>query len=263
MLALYHNDMSSCAQKVRLVLAEKGLDWESRHLDLRAGEHQADWYVKLNPRAVVPTLIDDDIAVPESNVINEYLDERFPDPPLKPAEPFGRARMRLWTKQLDEGVHDAGIAVLSFALAFRHQYISRGEAGARMLESIPDPVKRERRRDVIERGLDSSHFRAAVARLLQLYRDMDAALARDPWLAGERYSIADAAFTPYVVRLDHLDVLGMLEPTPRVADWYRRIKARPSFDHAIVRWENASYLDLMKRQGRENWTKIKEIMDGA
>src|SRR5437762_550137 len=157
-LALYHNDMSSCAQKVRLVLAEKGLEWENRHLDLRAGEHQQGWYIKLNPRAVVPTLIDGDIVVPESNVINEYLDERFPDPPLKPADPFGRARMRLWTKQLDEGVHDAGIAILSFGLAFRHQYMSRGEAGKAMLESVPDPAKRERRRDVIEKGLDSPHF---------------------------------------------------------------------------------------------------------
>ena len=83
-LALYHNDMSSCAQKVRLMLAEKGLEWESRHLDLRAGEHQKDWYIKLNPRAVVPTLIDGDIVVPESNVINEYLDERFPDQPRRP-----------------------------------------------------------------------------------------------------------------------------------------------------------------------------------
>ena len=126
MLALYHNDMSSCAQKVRLMLAEKGLQWESRHLDLRAGEHQQDWYVKLNPRAVVPTLIDGDIVVPESNVINEYLDERFPDPPLKPSEPFGRARMRLWTKQLDEGVHDAGIAV---ALQRREGMVERLELG--------------------------------------------------------------------------------------------------------------------------------------
>ena len=136
-LALYHNDMSSCAQKVRLMLAEKGLEWESRHLDLRAGEHQKDWYIKLNPRAVVPTLIDGDIVVPESNVINEYLDERFPDPPLKPADPFGRARMRLWTKQLDEGVHDAGIAVLSFALAFRHQYLPRARPAKRCSKAFP------------------------------------------------------------------------------------------------------------------------------
>jgi glutathione S-transferase len=259
-LALYHNDMSSCAQKVRLTLAEKGLEWESRHLDLRAGEHQKEWYIKLNPRAVVPTLNDGDIVVPESNVINEYLDERFTDPPLKPADPFGRARMRLWTKQLDEGVHDAGIAILSFGVAFRHQYISKGEAGKEMLESIPDPAKRERRRNVIDKGLDSPHFKIAIDRLLTLYRDMDNVLANHAWLAGDRYSIADAAFTPYVVRLEHLDVMGLLGLTPRTADWYRRIKARPSFAAAITRWENDKYLELMKRQGRENWPKIKEIM---
>jgi glutathione S-transferase len=258
-LALYHNDMSSCAQKVRLMLHEKGLEWESRHLDLRAGEHQKDWYIKLNPRAVVPTLIDGDIVVPESNVINEYLDERFPDQPRRPANPFGRAKMRLWTKQLDEGVHDAGIAILSFGLAFRHQYLTRGEAGKAMLESIPDPAKRERRRDVIEKGLDSPHFKIAVDRLLTLYRDMDKTLASHAWLAGDDYSIADAAFTPYIVRLEHLDVMGLLDATPRTADWYRRIKARPSFEPAIVKWENSKYLDLMKRQGRENWGKIKEI----
>src|SRR5215475_353144 len=221
MLALYHNDMSSCAQKVRLVLAEKNLDWENGHLDLRAGEHQQDWYIKLNPRAVVPTLIDGDIVVPESNVINEYLDERFPDPPLKPADPFGRAKMRLWTKQLDEGVHDAGIAILSFGVAFRHQYISKGEAGKEMLESIPDPVKRERRRDVIEKGLDSGHFKVALKRMLALYKDMESALAEHRFLVGNEYTIADAAFTPYINRLDHLDIMGVFEKYPRVSDWYR------------------------------------------
>jgi glutathione S-transferase len=129
-----------------------------------------------------------------------------------------------------------------------------------MLESIPDPAKRERRRDVIEKGLDSPFFKAAIARLLTLYRDMDDALGKHAWLAGDTYSIADAAFTPYVVRLDHLDVLGLLGPTPRVTDWYRRIKARPSFQDGITRWENPGYLELMKRQGGENWPKIKEIM---
>jgi len=158
------------------------------------------------------------------------------------------------------GVHDAGIAVLSFGLAFRHQYLTKGEAGKEMLESIPDPIKRERRRDVIEKGLDSQYFKTAVSRLLTLYRDMDNALASHAWLAGESYTIADAAFTPYIVRLEHLDVMGLLDPTPRTADWYRRIKVRPSFQAAIVNWENASYLDLMKREGRKNWPKIKEIM---
>src|SRR2546430_17318657 len=78
MLVLYHNDMSLCAQKVRLCLAEKGLEWDSCHLALRAGEHQQAWYRNLNRRAVVPTLVDRDKVVPESNVILEYLDEAIP-----------------------------------------------------------------------------------------------------------------------------------------------------------------------------------------
>ena len=259
-LKLYHNDMSSCSQKVRLVLAEKRLDWENGHLELRAGEHQQPWYIKLNPRAVVPTLIDGDIVVPESNVINEYLDERFPDPPLKPSDAFGRAKMRLWTKQLDEGVHDAGIAVISFGLAFRQQYLSRGEAGNKMLESIPDPIKRERRRDVIEKGVQSIHFKVAITRMLALYNDMEAALAKHQFLVSDDYTIADAAFTPYVNRIDHLDIMGLLEKHPRVLDWYRRLQQRPSFENAITRWENEKYLTLMKSAGRENWPRIQGIV---
>jgi glutathione S-transferase len=260
MLALYHNDMSSCAQKVRLCLAEKGLVWESRHLNLRAGDHQQDWYLKLNRRAVVPTLIDGDVVVPESNVINEYLDERFPDPPLMPKDLLARAKVRLWTKQLDEDIHDACIAILSFGIAFRHQYLARGEAGIRMLEQIPNIIKRERRRDVIDKGLDSFHFRVAVARMELLLTEMEEALVQHAWLVGPDYTIADAAFTPYLARLDHLNILGMTEGRPHVADWYRHIKARPSFKDAIVRWENADYLTLMRSRGDEAWPKVQEIV---
>jgi glutathione S-transferase len=260
MLALYHNDMSSCAQKVRLCLAEKGLDWESRHLDLRGGEHQQDWYVKLNRRAVVPTLIHDDVPVQESNVINEYLDEQFPNPPLMPKDPLGRVKVRLWTKQLDEDIHDACIAILSFGLAFRYQYIERGEAGKALLEQIPNIVKRERRRDVIEKGLESMHFRVAVARMEQLLTEMQEALSQHQWLASDNYTIADAAFTPYIVRLEHLNILQMINNRPKVVDWYARIKARPSYQDAIVKWENPKYLTLMNSGGDKCWPRVQEII---
>lgn len=262
-LALYHNDMSSCAQKVRLCLAEKGLEWESRHLSLRAGEHQQAWYVKLNRRAVVPTLIDGDTVVPESNVINEYLDERFPNPPLMPKDASGRAQVRLWTKQLDEDIHDACIAILSFGIAFRHQYLERGEQGKKMLEEIPNVIKRERRRDVIERGLKSTHFEIAVGRMKLLLSEMEEALSQHTCLVGNDYTIADAAFTPYLARLDHLNILAMIEPWPRAAEWYDRVKQRPSFQDAIVRWENPKYLELMKGRGAEAWPQVKRIMQTA
>jgi glutathione S-transferase len=260
MLALYHNDMSLCAQKVRVCLAEKGLEWESRHLVLRAGEHQQPWYRKLNPRAVVPTLVDGDKVVPESNVILEYLEETYPDPRLLPQNPYDRARVRLWTKQLDEDVHDASAAVLSFGIAFRHQYIERGELGQKMLEAIPNVFKRERRRDVIEKGTNSQHFMIAVDRMVLLLDEMEEALAAHQWLACDEYSLADVAFTPYFARLEHLDILGMTGQRDRLADWYRRCKARPSFYEGIVKWENPAYLDLMRRRGAEAWPQIQAIM---
>src|SRR5712672_1000372 len=200
MLALYHNDMSLCAQKVRVGLAEKGLEWESRHLVLRAAEHQQAWYLELNRRAVVPTLIDGEKVIPESNVILEYLDESYPDPALAPRDAYGRARMRLWTKQLDEDVHDACAAILSFGIAFRHQYLERAELGKAMLERVPNIFKRERRRDVIEKGTRSQHFIIAVQRMLQLLDEMEEALTEHRWLGCEEYTLADVAFTPYLAR---------------------------------------------------------------
>jgi glutathione S-transferase len=263
MLALYHNDMSLCAQKVRMCLAEKGLAWESRHLALRSGEHQQPWYLKLNRRAVVPTLVDGDRVIPESNVILEYLDEAYPEPALMPADPYARTTVRLWTKQLDEDVHDASAAVMSFGIAFRQQYLDRGEAGKTMLEEIPNLFKRERRRDVIEKGTGSQHFVIAVRRMVLLLDEMEEALASHAWLAGDQYTLADVAFAPYLARLEHLNVAGLFDARAHVADWYRRCKSRPSFHEAIVKWENPDYLKLMQARGSDAWPQVQQIARSA
>jgi len=68
------------------------------------------------------------------------------------------------------------------------------------------------------------------------------------------------AFTPYLARLEHLAILDIVGERHRVADWYRRCKARPSFQEAIVRWENADYLGLMQRRGSETWPQVVEIV---
>jgi glutathione S-transferase len=77
-LELYHNDMSTCAQKVRFALAEKAATWRSHHLDLRARDQQKPEYLKLNPNAVVPTLVHEGVVIIESTVINEYIDDALP-----------------------------------------------------------------------------------------------------------------------------------------------------------------------------------------
>jgi glutathione S-transferase len=90
-----------CA-RVRIVLAEKGLEYETIEIDLRA---RPSWIYNLNPSGKVPVL-DDGFVLPESAVIMEYLEETHPSPALLPADPAGRARARLAVFRFDEWLGD-------------------------------------------------------------------------------------------------------------------------------------------------------------
>ena len=264
MLELYHNDMSTCAQKVRLALAEKALEWTGHYLNLRTGDQHRPEYLALNPNGVVPTLVHDGRPVIESTVINEYIDDAFPDPPLRPADAAARARMRLWTKQLDEGVH-AMTGVLSSCIAFRHQHFAiktreEVEAG---IEAIPDAAKRERQRENILKGLESRFFAAAVMRFDRLLGDLNAALGDSPWLAGAGFSLADIAYAPYMVRLEHLQLAWMWDARPRLPEWFERLQARPSFHVAIAGCLNDAYLPLMAEKGAEAQATVRKILAAA
>ena len=261
MLLLYHNSMSSCSQKVRLVLAEKGCVWESCHLDLRAGDAQTPAYLALNPRGVVPTLDHDGQIIRESNVILEYLEDAFPEVSLRPSDAFGKAEMRLWTKRLDEGHHDLATASLSMGIAFRHQFLARGEEEcARLIAAVPDPVKRERRRDLIFKGLDAPVFHEALRMWVALLGDMEAALDGRDWLAGDAYSLAEAAYTPYITRLEHLNLMSFLDGHENLSDWYARATSRPSYASAFGAWNEEKYLTLMSEKGAEAWPKISAMV---
>jgi glutathione S-transferase len=247
-LTLYHNDMSVCAAKVRMALAEKGLEWEGIHLNLRAGDTQKPDYVKLNPGMVVPTLIHDGLPVIESNVILEYLDDSFPAPPLRPAPPRGKARMRLWLKQLDETVHPA-TGTVSTCIAFRHQHLARKpEDFAAYLAKMPDAARRVRTKETVERGMDSSFFAPAVQRFLKLTADMEQSLADGPWLAGAEFSLADIAYAFYMARIAHLGLDVMLEDKPRTTDWRQRLFDRASYNTGIEKWFNPNYLEIFARE---------------
>ena len=130
MIELYHASMSVCSEKVRMALAEKGLEFKSHFMNLREGHQQTPDYIKLNPNAVVPTLVHDGNVIIESAVINEYIAEVFPGTPLTTSSPVSRARMRVWWKQLDESIH-AFTGVISSALAFRYQMWRAGRSPGR------------------------------------------------------------------------------------------------------------------------------------
>ena len=99
MLYLYHNDMSVCAQKVRMVLAHKALDWEGSNLNLRAGEQFSPDFLRISPKGLVPVLLHDDEVILESNAIVQYLDEALKIPATKEAELRGKSYVVLFGKK--------------------------------------------------------------------------------------------------------------------------------------------------------------------
>jgi glutathione S-transferase len=171
----------------------------------------------LNLNAVVPTLVDNGTVIIESTVICEYLDDAYPEVRLRPADGVGRARMRLWTKQLDEGVH-AATEVVSSAIAFRYQKLANGmEALEEFHKKMPDPIKPERSWETVTKGVESRFFPEAIQRFDKLLGDMEVVLAATSWLAGGEFSLADIGYAPYVTRLDHLQLqfLGTVGRTSR------------------------------------------------
>ena len=261
MLELYHYGTAVCPQRARLALAEKGLEWTGHVLDIRMGEHLTPEYLKLNPKGVVPTLVHDGNVIVETTVIMYYLDDAFPGPPLQPADPLGRARTRLWTKRVDEELHpDCG--VLSWSTFIRREMLSRPPADLEEhYRKIPVAAWRDLQRQCFEMGTEAPVFRAAVRRYDKMLGIMEAALADGPWLAGAGYTLADAAVTPYVLRLDMLGMSGMWEGSRRrVGDWYGRVRERPSAAAALDAFIKPADVEKMIGPGTEAWPEVQEIL---
>lgn len=265
MLTLYHNDMSTCSQKVRFVLETKELEWRGIELNLREGDQQQPTFLKLNPKGVVPVLIDDEAVVTESNIIMEYLEEAYPAQSLMPASALERTRVRAWMQRLDAGLH-LHVAALSFAIAFRLQLLNALDSDEKLeayYARIPQPEYAAFYREVVPLGIDAPRFSFAVLAYDRLLADMEAALAHLQWLAGDQLTLADAAYAPYLTRLDHLSLQSLWSSRPAVADWFRRIQATPGYVKGIARWVNPKYLPLMKDAGEAAASRVADILSGA
>jgi len=235
-LYLYHGTTSVCAIKVRLALQEKSLEWKGQVLDLRRGDQHRPEYLKLNPNAVVPTLVHQGRVVIESTLIIEYLDERFPEPPLMPVDPYERAQARLWMKRIDDTLH-AACSAISFAVAFRKELQQKpAEELEAHLQRIPNPEYRERQRASIASGLAAPHVAQAVRNYDRYFGDMEQALAESDYLVGKSYSLADLAATPYMNRAHMLGMDALWAKRPSLAAWFERMRARPSFEPAVTSW---------------------------
>lgn len=235
MLTLYHYWSSVCSQKARFCLCEKGVDWESQHIDLFTFDHWQPDYLKLNPKAVVPTLDHNGNVLIESNVIIEYLDETFPDNPLSPDNSYDRARMRLWIYDTEEIAHpNVNTCSHNPRHAPRLAKYSDEELRERF-KGHPNPVVRARSLRRAVDGVSDEEEDIAYTRLGELLDKMEFELTEGPWLIGDTFSLADLAMAPFINRIEVLKRPEMVSATerPRVAEWWAKIHARHSFQEAF------------------------------
>lgn len=263
-LVLYHNDLSVCSAKVRMALAEKNVPWRGVHLDLRAGDTQTPEYTALNPNQLVPTLVHDGQVLMESNIIVAYVDEAWPDPPLQPVDAISRARMRLRMKLLDDWVHTA-CATVSLCIAFRQQFLRRGEAAIRDYASrLVDPFRRERLQQALTQGMEAPFFAPAARRLAALIADLDRTLARQLFLAGAHYSLADLAYAPYMTRLVSIGFGDIVNAHPHLAKWAGELLVRPAFKSGVEAWIKPEVQELFAAERGAAAARIARLLaDGG
>ncbi len=265
MIDLYHNDMSSCSQKVRFVLEEKNIDWSSTEVDLKNGEQFRREYTKLNPKAVVPTLIHNDTTMTESAVICQYLDEAFQGRQLTPSDALSRAKMRLWLQPVDEYLH-ADISIISSALVFVDDIKKKHDTPEKLehfLSNIPDPGKRTLRRLLIHEGTNAEPFLNAIRRYKKFFVQMNAALQQSNYLIGNEITLADIVCLPYLLRFLHLNQQSLFAELPEVLNWYDRMCDTVGYQRGIEMWFKQEGIDKMLSAGDEKSADILKIWESV
>ena len=242
---LFHFGTSQCSQRVRLGLAEKGVPYTSRIVNLPRGEHLEPWYGEIHPGSVVPALVHDGRVVIESTDILEYIDATFPGPTL--VGPEDEAAVAQWLQQ--SNACKAAIRVLSFEYLFR----VFAQKSSTQLERLRERAEAHQESAALYRfheryaqeGLSVDEVHDALAEFRSALAEMDDALASGgPWLLGERVTLADISWIGDVHRLALMRF--PLDDTPHVARWYRAFRARGSFRSAVAAHEPFAVLAYLR-----------------
>lgn len=235
MLELYHAEPAANSMKCLHCLKEKGLDFVSHYVDLLRFEQHSPEFVRINPNGQVPVLIHDGAIITESTVINEYLDEVFPAVSLRPENPVERARMRIFSKFVDEYFCPAlsmwGWHILVRRVAER----LAGNELEEILGRIPLKEQRDKWATVAGESFTPAQLEDSKRKVSVSIDRLERILEQSPWIAGSVYSLADINAYPMVsgVRRIFPDILSE-HLAPRAWTWLTRVEARPATQAALA-----------------------------
>jgi glutathione S-transferase len=196
MIKLYDFPMSPRARKVRIALAEKGLQYEKVTVDITKGEQKKPEFLAVNPNGKVPALQDDGTNLYESSIIMEYLNDKYPKPPLLPADPGQRARARVLLHYADNPFDSACAAIVGEVF-----FKPKGQA-------------------------DQTAIAKAQQDVTMCFERLERELGNNEYLAGS-FSLADISFASWAPLFGPLQI-EVPANCPRVKAWLTRLSERPS-----------------------------------
>ena len=230
---LYHAGMSNCSMRVRITLDEKGVKWTSHHLDLRRAENITSEYFAIHPKGLVPTLIHDGTVIIESTDIIHYLDETFPDPPLRPNDHKGRAQISRWLERASTN----HMCVKTYMFGNQIGPSMRKEkfelARYRELQKNQELLVFHEKNSSAK-GLPKKSLSKAAKVMRDCFQKLDNILDDRDWIVGETFSLADIAWIPLYVTLNNAGF--PFNDYQNVNRWKKTIQKRPSFSSAVLQW---------------------------
>ena len=229
MLKLYSFGPAANSMKPLLTLFEKGLPFQANLLDPAKFEHHSDWFKAINPRGQVPALVDGDKVITESTVICEYLEDEYPTQvSLRPADSYGRAQMRVWTKWVDEYFCWC-VSTIGW-----HRYVGKMVQGlsdqefedkVKAIPVVEQQVKWRRAREGFPQDLLDEEMRKIAFSV----RRLDDHLRDHEWLVPEQYTLADICNFAIAngMQFGFAELVNR-EDTPHLVRWIEQIKQRPA-----------------------------------
>lgn len=239
-LHLYHAHISNCSARVRLLLEEKSLPWESHHIYLAEKENVTEEYFGINPKGVVPSLVHDGKVVTESNDILAYLDEAFSETSFREVADKKQPEIDNWLKKSGDA-HMPGIKTI--------QYYKRNATAMkktvdevalyRRLQKDPAYLEFHGKHDLPGQSFTAEDAETAKNLMDGIFAEMESILSENQWLVGDTYTLADISWSPTITTLMSGDY--DFDAFPKLMTWYERISKRPSFQKAVLEWRAKSF----------------------
>ncbi|MDB3975745.1 glutathione S-transferase family protein [Gammaproteobacteria bacterium] len=235
---LLHFSNSSCSQKTRIFLNLKGIEWVSHPVNLATDENYSDWFLGINPRALVPVLVDDGEVHIESNDILKYLEKKFPEPSLIPNESIELISTLL---NEEDDLH-IDMRNISFRFLFGNKARKKKTSSIEKLEEDSGTIQGKEDshkikeltffKDFNEEGITDEAVIQSVSKFKKLYDNFESNLSKQPYLLGVQISLLDIAWFIYTHRL-FLSGYPFNKLHPKVLEWYKHLLNKKEFSKEV------------------------------